>query len=56
MKYRDILQFDPITDVIQLDMLESTDYRRDVVRTFVYPEYFTSTIIPQYFVKNLTII
>lgn len=52
MKYRDILQFDPITDVIQLDMLESTDYRRDVVRTFVYPEYFTSTIIPE-IVRNM---
>lgn len=52
MKYRDILQFEPITDVIQLDMLEKTDYRRDVVRTFVYPEYFTSTIIPE-IVRNM---
>lgn len=52
MKYRDILQFEPITDVIQLDMLEKTDYRRDVVRTFVYPEYFTSIIIPE-IVRNM---
>ena len=35
MKYRDILQFDPITDVIQLDKLESSDYRDDIIKSFV---------------------
>ena len=52
MKYRDILQFEPITDVIQLDKLNSDDYRKDIVRTFVYPDYFVDTIIPE-IVKNL---
>ena len=52
MKYRDILQFDPITDVIQLDKLESSDYRDDIIKSFVYPDYFVETIIPE-IVRNL---
>lgn len=52
MKYRDILQFDPITDVIQLDKLDRNDYREDIIKTFVYPDYFVETIIPE-IVRNL---
>lgn len=52
MKYRDILQFDPITDVIQLDKLDRSDYRDDIIKTFVYPDYFVDTIIPE-IVRNL---
>ena len=52
MKYRDILQFEPITDVIQLDKLGSSDYRDDIIKTFVYPDYFVETIIPE-IVRNL---
>ena len=47
MKYQDILQFDPITEVIQFDKLDDRAYQRDLVRTFVYPEYFLDTIIPE---------
>lgn len=52
MKYSDILQFEAITDVIQLDKLGNNDYRDNVIRTFVYPDYFLETIIPE-IVKNL---
>lgn len=52
MKYRDILQFEPITDVIQLDKLGSDDYRKDIIKSFVYPDYFVETIIPE-IVRNL---
>ena len=52
MKYRDILQFEPITDVIQLDKLGSDDYREDIIKSFVYPDYFVETIIPE-IVRNL---
>lgn len=47
MKYSDIIHFEPIEDVIQLDLLYGEDYRRDVVRNFVYPDYFLETILPQ---------
>ena len=52
MKYHDILQFEPITDVIQLDKLYSKEYCEDIMKSFVYPEYFVKTIIPE-IVKNM---
>lgn len=52
MKYKDILQFDPITEVIQLDLLHREDYRKGIVRTFVYPDYFVETILPE-MVRNI---
>lgn len=52
MKYSEILQFEPLTDLIQLDKLNDEDYRKRVVKDFVYPDYFISTIIPS-IVKNL---
>lgn len=52
MKYCDILKFEPITDVIQFDLLDGEDYQKEVIRTFVYPDYFVETIIPE-IVKQL---
>lgn len=52
MKYQDILQFDPITEVVQFNLLDDREYQRNLVRTFVYPDYFLETIIPE-IVKNL---
>ncbi|MBQ9466675.1 MAG: hypothetical protein IJU62_06845 [Muribaculaceae bacterium] len=52
MKYRDIIHFEPITEVIQFNRLDEPDYRRDVLRNFVYPDYFLETVIPQ-IVNNL---
>jgi len=52
MKYKDLLQFDPITEVIQLDLLGKDHYRKEVVKTFVYPDYFVETILPE-MVKNI---
>lgn len=47
MKYNEILKFEPITDVIQFDLLDGVDYQKEVIRTFVYPDYFVDTIIPE---------
>lgn len=47
MKYNEILKFEPITDVIQFDLLDGVDYQKEVIRTFVYPDYFVETIIPE---------
>ena len=46
MKYSEILSFDPITDVIQFDNLKEKNYQIDLVKTFVYPDYFVDTVIP----------
>lgn len=47
MKYCEILSFDPITEVIQIDNLKNPDYQQSLIKTFVYPDYFLSTVIPQ---------
>lgn len=47
MKYNEILKFEPITDVIQFDLLDGEDYQKEVIRTFVYPDYYVDTIIPE---------
>ena len=47
MRYSDILSFEPITEVIQFDNLKSEDYQKNLVKTFVYPDYFITTVIPQ---------
>ena len=45
MKYSEILHFEPLTDLIQLDKLSEPEYRMDVVKNFVYPDYFINTTI-----------
>lgn len=52
MKYSEILHFEPLTDLIQLDKLSEPEYRMDVVKNFVYPDYFINTTIPT-IVNNL---
>lgn len=52
MKYSEILQFQPLTDLIQLDKLDNKEYRMNVIKDFVYPDYFLDTIIPS-IVNNL---
>ena len=40
MKYLEILQFNPIVDVIQFNRLSERDYQLDALHNFVYPDYF----------------
>lgn len=52
MKYQDILQFEPITEIVQFNLLDDKEYQLNLIKTFVYPDYFLQTIIPE-IVKNL---
>ena len=36
MKYKDILNFEPITEIIQFDKLDKRQYQLDVLHNFVY--------------------
>lgn len=47
MKYRDLIQFEPIDEVIKIDRLDEDDYRKSVVRSFVFSEAYEKTIIPE---------
>ena len=50
MKYRDLVNFEPIESVIQLQQADSPDYLRQLVQTFVISEgmakQFSDLVIP----------
>ena len=37
MKYQDILQFEPITEIVQFNLLDDKEYQLNLIKTFVYP-------------------
>lgn len=47
MKYSELIQFDPIDEIIKFDKLESDDYRAKLVKNFVCSSAFEERIIPQ---------
>ena len=47
MKYRDLIQFDPIDEIIKFSKLGSDDYREKLVRDFVCSKAYEEIIIPQ---------
>lgn len=46
MKYGDLIQFDPINEVVIFDRLTDSDYRRSLVRNFVFSPVYEQTFIP----------
>lgn len=52
MKYSELIQFEPINEVVKFDRLKSDDYRRTLVQDFVFSKAYEKTIIPQ-LCKNL---
>ena len=47
MKYKDLIQFDPIDEIIKFGQLDNEDYRAKLVKNFVCSNSFETTIIPQ---------
>ncbi len=47
MKYKELIQFDPIDEIIKFDKLENDDYRAKLVKNFVCSTAFEERIIPQ---------
>ena len=47
MKYRDLIQFESVDEIIKFDKLDSEDYRERLVKTFVFSESFEKFIIPR---------
>ena len=46
MKYRDLIHFEPINEVIKFARLNEDDYRRSLVRNFVFSNAYANAIIP----------
>ena len=47
MKYSDLIQFDPIDEIIKFGQLDNEDYREKLVKNFVCSQTFENYIIPQ---------
>lgn len=47
MKYKDLIQFDPIDEIIKFGQLDNEDYRAKLVKNFVCSQTFENHIIPQ---------
>ncbi|WP_340113662.1 DUF6079 family protein [Maribellus mangrovi] len=52
MKYNELIQFEPITEVVKFSRTSETDYQESLVKTFVFSETFKNVLIPL-MVRNL---
>lgn len=52
MKYGELIQFEPINEVVKFGRLGEDDYRSSLVRNFVFSQTYEKTLIPQ-LCKNL---
>lgn len=54
MKYKELINFEPITEVVQFGKTDQVDYQENLVKTFVFSETFKKHLIPL-MVKNIDI-
>ena len=47
MKYNDLINFEPINEVVKFDRLRDDDYRQSLVRNFVFSDTYEKVIIPE---------
>jgi ABC-type polysaccharide/polyol phosphate transport system ATPase subunit len=52
MKYKELLNFEPITDVVKFRWTCETDYQKTFVKTFVFSDTFKNHLIPL-MIRNL---
>ena len=52
MKYKDLLNFEPITEVVKFSQTNKSEYQQSLVKTFVFSDAFKESRIPL-MVKNL---
>lgn len=46
MKYSELIQFEPINEVVKFERLSNSDYRQSLVRNFVFSTTYEKTIFP----------
>lgn len=52
MKYKELISFEPITEVVKFDKTFNDDYQKNLIQTFVFSDTFKDILIPL-IVKNL---
>jgi hypothetical protein len=46
MKYRDFLNFEPITEVVKFSRTNESEYQKSLIKTFVFSDTFKNIMIP----------
>ncbi len=46
MKYKDLIQFEPINEVVKLERSQEKDYKENLVKTFVFSNAYREALIP----------
>jgi hypothetical protein len=52
MKYKELLNFEPITEVVKFSRTNETDYQKTLVKTFVFSDTFKNHLLPL-MIRNL---
>lgn len=47
MRYKELIQFDPIEEVIKFNQLSNADYRQALIKNFVFSKAYEKDIIPE---------
>ena len=53
MKYKELITFEPINEVVKFDQLSNEDYRHSLVRNFVFSETYEK-VLHQFRCRNKT--
>lgn len=46
MKYQELINFEPIKEVVKFSRTDEVDYQKDLVKTFVFSKAYTENLIP----------
>ena len=46
MKYSDLIDFEPITEIVKFSETNKIDYQKNLIKTFVFSETFKDNLIP----------
>lgn len=52
MKYKELLNFEPITEVVKFSRTNESDYQKSLIKTFVFSNTFKNHLIPL-IIRNL---
>jgi hypothetical protein len=52
MKYKELLNFEPITEVVKFSRTSESDYQKSLIKTFVFSDTFKNHLIPL-MIRNL---
>ena len=47
MKYSELIQFEPLNEVVKFNRLSEDKYRENLVKTYVFSKTYEKTIIPE---------